>query len=229
MPLRRQMPFYYPNPSNDMWSILGDLFFGDKTHFYLPCTLPNRGKRFDVDAVMRFVASGPVGFCDVAHSIQRREGSAADDNLVVVQPTNVVHSVLTRAPQCRAIVATGALAMAHLLAQTRTTLDETNSAPRRALPALPAELAQDKRRVVGGEHRVNALPPMGACVIFSYRGVSGAVDRGEQDDTRTLEVCRAPSTSRAYPMRLDQKISMYRSIMQRYCDVAPDTGCTKAP
>ena len=27
------MEFFYPNPQNDMWRIMGHIFFGDKTHF----------------------------------------------------------------------------------------------------------------------------------------------------------------------------------------------------
>ena len=27
------MDFFYPNPQNDMWRIMGQIFFGDKTHF----------------------------------------------------------------------------------------------------------------------------------------------------------------------------------------------------
>ena len=29
------MDFFYPNPQNDMWRIMGQVFFGDKTHFEL--------------------------------------------------------------------------------------------------------------------------------------------------------------------------------------------------
>ena len=36
------MPFYYPNFQNDMWRIMGLLFFNDKNHFIL-----EGEKRFD--------------------------------------------------------------------------------------------------------------------------------------------------------------------------------------
>ena len=32
------MEFFYPNPQNDMWRIIGLVFFGDKTFFEAPST-----------------------------------------------------------------------------------------------------------------------------------------------------------------------------------------------
>ena len=42
-PHRWSMPFYYPNFQNDMWRIMGLLFFGNKDHFILT----GAAKQFD--------------------------------------------------------------------------------------------------------------------------------------------------------------------------------------
>mgnify|MGYP002333336657 CR=1 FL=1 len=40
---RWSMRFYYPNRTNDMWRIMGIVFFGDKNHFVRPGGLRRAG------------------------------------------------------------------------------------------------------------------------------------------------------------------------------------------
>ena len=58
-PHRWCMPFYYPNFQNDMWRIMGIIFFGDKEHFIV-----KGEKRFDQPRIEAFISNtmpdGPV-------------------------------------------------------------------------------------------------------------------------------------------------------------------------
>ena len=54
---RWSMFFYYPNWQNDMWRILGLLFFDDRHHFEL-----NGEKRFDKDAIVKFCTTNTNKF-----------------------------------------------------------------------------------------------------------------------------------------------------------------------
>ena len=47
---RWSMEFYYPNWNNDMWRIVGLLFFNDKTYF-----LNEAAKAFDKERIIRFL------------------------------------------------------------------------------------------------------------------------------------------------------------------------------
>ena len=47
---RWSMEFYYPNWNNDMWRIVGLLFFNDKNHF-----LNEAAKAFDKDRIIPFL------------------------------------------------------------------------------------------------------------------------------------------------------------------------------
>ena len=49
-PHRWCMPFYYPNFQNDMWRIMGIIFFDDKEHFIV-----KGEKRFDQPGIEAFL------------------------------------------------------------------------------------------------------------------------------------------------------------------------------
>ena len=50
--VRWSMEFFYPNLQNDMWRIMGLLFFGDKAHFLAD------PKHFDRERIMAFCRTG---------------------------------------------------------------------------------------------------------------------------------------------------------------------------
>ena len=63
---RWSMEFYYPNWNNDMWRIVGLLFFNDKNHF-----LNEAAKAFDKDRIIPFLQKKGIALFDTATAIRR--------------------------------------------------------------------------------------------------------------------------------------------------------------
>lgn len=101
-PERWCMDFFYPNWINDMWRIMGLVFYGDKEHFTL---LPAR-KGFDLDRIEAFLQEKGIALYDMATVVRRLKDNASDKFLDVVEATDW-RALLQRIPQCRAVVATG--------------------------------------------------------------------------------------------------------------------------
>jgi G:T/U-mismatch repair DNA glycosylase len=93
------MEFYYPNMQNDMWRIMGLVFFGDKDYFIT-------GKSFDKVRLEDFLAEKKIALGDTAHSVVRLQGNASDNFLQVVEPVDL-HGLLARIPDCHTVVTTG--------------------------------------------------------------------------------------------------------------------------
>ena len=108
---RWSMDFYYPNLNNDMWRIVGLLFFGDKDHF-----LNDTRKAFCREQIIDFLNEKGIALFDTASSIRRLQDNASDKFLEVVQPTDIA-ALLRQLPECRAIVTTGQKATDTLRAQ----------------------------------------------------------------------------------------------------------------
>jgi len=106
---RWSMNFYYPNIQNDMWRIIGLLFFGNKEHF-----LTETKKAFDEVRIRAFCQEKGFAFGDTAMEVVRLKDNASDKFLEVVKPFNP-EEVLSRLPECHAIVITGQKAMDTLL------------------------------------------------------------------------------------------------------------------
>jgi G:T/U mismatch-specific DNA glycosylase len=149
--------FYYPNYLNDMWRIMGLLFFRDKNHFCLP-----EEKRFDKEVIVRFCTEKGIAIYDTATAVVRQKGNASDKFLEIVEPTDV-KALLEKIPTCRAVVTTG----------------------EKASVALAEALGCDR-------------PKIGSFV--------------EIHSPRELRFYRMPSSSRAYPMKLEKKSAFYRTL-----------------
>ena len=98
--VRWSMEFFYPNLQNDMWRIMGLLFFGDKAHFLAD------PKHFDRERIMAFCRTVGLALYDTASEVVRLRDNASDNFLQVVRPTDVC-GLLDRLPECRAVVTTG--------------------------------------------------------------------------------------------------------------------------
>lgn len=98
---RWSMDFFYPNLQNDMWRIVGWVFFGDKARFLDPS-----GRRFDRDRIAAFCASKGIALYDTAVKVIRLKDNASDNFLQVVREVDLA-ALLARIPACRAIVTTG--------------------------------------------------------------------------------------------------------------------------
>lgn len=108
-PMQRwSMNFYYPNIQNDMWRILGLLFYTDKEYFL------ESKKAFSEDKAKKFCLEKGIGIGDTAVEIIRLKNNASDNFLQVIKPINL-EEVLSQIPECKAIVVTGQKAMDTIL------------------------------------------------------------------------------------------------------------------
>ena len=108
---RLSMDFYYPNLNNDMWRIVGLLFFNNKDYF-----LNETRKAFCRERIISFLNDKGIALFDTASAIRRLQDNASDKFLEVVQPTDISR-LLGQLPECKAIVTTGQKATDTLRAQ----------------------------------------------------------------------------------------------------------------
>ena len=111
------MEFFYPNPQNDMWRIMGQVFFHDKSHFEVPRNLL-KGKRDDVqstkgrkavfnyEAIVSFCRTQGIAIFDTAQAVVRLQGNAADEHLEIVERTDIT-ALLKQLPFCHDVCCTG--------------------------------------------------------------------------------------------------------------------------
>ena len=100
-PKRWSMEFYYPNFINDMWRIIGVIFFNEKDRF-----VDNAAKRFKLGDIVDFCTRTGIAMYDTASAVRRLKDNASDKFLEVVTPTDIP-ALLRKIPQCQAIVTTG--------------------------------------------------------------------------------------------------------------------------
>lgn len=98
---RWSMDFYYPNWNNDMWRIVGLLFFDDKDFF-----VDKARKAFCRERIVDFLNEKGIALFDTATAIRRLQDNASDKFLEVVRPTDIP-ALLRNLPQCKAVVTTG--------------------------------------------------------------------------------------------------------------------------
>lgn len=98
---RWSMDFYYPNFQNDMWRVVGLVFFGDRDRF-----VAHDGKHFDRESIIRFCAQRGIALSDTAAEVVRTRDNASDKYLEVVRPFDP-ESLLGRLPECRNVAVTG--------------------------------------------------------------------------------------------------------------------------
>lgn len=108
---RWSMDFYYPNLNNDMWRIVGLLFFNNKDYF-----LNETRKAFCRERIISFLNDKRIALFDTASAIRRLQDNASDKFLEVVQSTDISR-LLGHLPECKAIVTTGQKATDTLRAQ----------------------------------------------------------------------------------------------------------------
>ena len=95
------MPFFYPNWINDMWRIMGIVFFDDAQHF----VLPDR-KAFDQDMICDFLCRTGIALFDTAQQVRRLKDNASDKFLEIVEPVNL-NEIITSHSSITAVVTTG--------------------------------------------------------------------------------------------------------------------------
>lgn len=98
---RWSMNFFYPNKINDMWRILGVIFYDNKDRFW-----DNENKRFIIDDIKQFLTEKGIALFDTAYKVRRLKDNASDKFLDIVEPSNVAQMLLDN-PSITAIVTAG--------------------------------------------------------------------------------------------------------------------------
>ena len=98
---RWSMEFFYPNWINDMWRLMGHIFYNDRHHFEL-----KGEKRFCKERIEAFCNENGIALYDTACEVVRLKDNASDKFLEVVTPTEIC-ALLEQIPHCTAIVTTG--------------------------------------------------------------------------------------------------------------------------
>ena len=160
-PKRRwAMDFFYPNKSNQMWLIFGELFYGDSQRF-----VNGANKSFKKNDIVELLEEKGIAIYDTAKAVRRLSGNASDKDLEIVEKTDIP-SLLTQIPLCHDIVCTG----------------------------------QKSFSVLTDDYGV-PVPAMGNYNEFTLAD-------------RPLRLWRMPSSSRAFPMKLEEKAAYYREMMK---------------
>ncbi|MDR0973165.1 MAG: uracil-DNA glycosylase family protein, partial [Prevotellaceae bacterium] len=89
---RWSMDFYYPNFNNDMWRIMGLIFFHDKSYF-----VDASGKAFDKTKLVDFLTRKGIALYDTATAVRRLNDNASDKFLEIVEATDI-RSLLRQLP-----------------------------------------------------------------------------------------------------------------------------------
>ena len=106
------MNFFYPNPKNDMWRIIGLAFYGDKENFVekgaKTAALKEQGAKsgFRYEEIVAFCKEKGIAIFDTAQAVIRLQGNAADEHLEIVEQTDIA-ALLQQMPLCHNICCTG--------------------------------------------------------------------------------------------------------------------------
>ena len=155
---RWSMDFFYPNLQNDMWRIMGMIFFANKNEF-VDC----KNKRFLKETIIQFAKETGIAMHDTAEVVNRLKDNASDKSLEIIHPTDI-DKLLLQLPLCLAIATTGEKATNEVVSQYEVQKPQIGE-------AVPLRI---------GQH--------------------------------TLSFYRMPSTSRAYPLPIEQKASFYHRM-----------------
>ena len=105
---RWSMDFFYPNRTNMMWEIFGEVFYGDSQR--LVDAEHKTFKQADIEALLN---RRGIAIFDTATAVKRLSGNASDKDLEVVEKTDIA-ALLERIPQCHDIVCTGQMSISVL-------------------------------------------------------------------------------------------------------------------
>ena len=200
---RWSMEFFYPNWINDFWRIQGLIHFNDKAYFEetpeqssKPTLNTLKGgldkpKRFDRERIVAFCRAKGIALFDTARKVCRLKDNADDNFLEIVEGTDVF-VLLEQMPECRTIVTTGG----------------------KASEELQAYFASKGIEV--------KIPKVGEYVVINDDDTLRYDDDNEgynklnnSNGKKTrLRWWRMPSSSRAYPMKLEKKAEYYRQLFE---------------
>ena len=106
---KRCMQFHYPNFQNDMWRIMGLVFYQNADHFRV-----GEEKRFAPVRIEAFLLEKGIALCSSAQTAIRLKGNASYKDLKIVEPVDMP-KLLKTLPHVKWIFTTGGLATDTLL------------------------------------------------------------------------------------------------------------------
>ena len=95
------MEFFYPNRTNMMWEIFGEVFFNDSQRL-----VDAEHKTFRLMEIQALLNEKGIAIFDTATAVRRLSGNASDKDLQIVEKTDVP-ALLEHIPLCHDIVCTG--------------------------------------------------------------------------------------------------------------------------
>ena len=95
------MEFFYPNRTNMMWEIFGEVFFNDSQRL-----VDAENKTFKIKEIQELLNEKGIAIFDTASAVRRLSGNASDKDLQIVEKTDIP-ALLERIPLCHDIVCTG--------------------------------------------------------------------------------------------------------------------------
>lgn len=116
---RWSMPFFYPNPINDFWRVMGLIYYNDKDKFYIP-----QSKTFDLEKIKELLIEHHIAMGDTGLEIRRLKGNAADKFLEIVTPMPLAET-LASMPRCHTVATTGEKAAQVVAELTGTDVPKT--------------------------------------------------------------------------------------------------------
>ena len=215
---RWSMTFYYPNWNNDMWRIVGLLFFNDRHYFECPGQ-----KRFDKERLVAFLNQTGIGLYDTASAVRRLRDNASDKYLEVITPTHIP-TLLAQMPHCHAIVTTGEKATQTLCAPTATTPPPVGGSVTLTIDPKDYPLNHvsiDTESPVSETSTSSAYETSGEASLIVSNSSSAECIEARSVSTAPLQLLprqvtlyRMPSSSRAYPLSLEKKAAAYRPMFE---------------
>ena len=95
------MEFFYPNRTNMMWEIFGEVFFNDSQRL-----VDAVHKTFRLVEIQALLKEKGIAIFDTATAVRRLSGNASDKDLQIIEKTDIP-ALLARIPLCHDIVCTG--------------------------------------------------------------------------------------------------------------------------
>ena len=95
------MDFFYPNRTNMMWEIFGEVFFNDNQKL-----VDTEHKTFRLMDIKVLLNEKGIAIFDTATAVRRLSGNASDKDLQIIEKTDIP-ALLERIPLCHDIVCTG--------------------------------------------------------------------------------------------------------------------------
>lgn len=100
-PNRWAMEFFYPNKTNDMWKIMGHIFYADRYKFFDAVS-----KTYRLEELKAFLEEKHIALYDTATRVRRLKDNASDKFLEIVETIDL-KAFFKACPTLKAVVTAG--------------------------------------------------------------------------------------------------------------------------